>query len=256
MGIIENHPGTFVAENAWSFLPFVVYKMGGNFDELISYINEDEDDTMYFKKIETMARIHMIQEDYLEAIAIFEQIINEQSIGVNARLLAELDQAYCYAELAESGTRALLPRATRMPKKYSEYLDIRDEIMNKLHQSILAHPEPEVTIPEVMEFTVSNYPNPFNPTTTIHFTVATNQVTGNSGQVTSSAGVYQPVSVNIYNIRGQRVRSLVNGVYPVGQHSVVWNGSDDSGRSVGSGIYMYRVTAGEHSTVRKMLLIK
>jgi tetratricopeptide (TPR) repeat protein len=238
--IIENFPATIEAENAWSFLPYVVYKMDGDFDELLNYINEDEDETMYFKKIETIARIRMMQKDFLEAIALFEMIINELSIEVNARLLAELDQAYCYVEMAETNiTRATLPRATRMPKKYSEYIDIRDEIINRINQSILSQSEPEVTIPEVIEFSVSNYPNPFNPTTTIKFGI-------NSSHVT----------IDIFNVKGQKIRSLVDSVYPAGEHSVVWNGNDDSGRSVGSGIYFYRINAGEYNATKKMLLIK
>jgi len=85
-----------------------------------------------------------------------------------------------------------------------------------------------------------NYPNPFNPETVIRFTLA-------------RAGV---VAVDVYNVKGQRVRSLVNGVYEAGEHSVVWNGRDDDGRSVGSGVYFYRMVAGEYKGVRKMVLLK
>jgi len=85
-----------------------------------------------------------------------------------------------------------------------------------------------------------NYPNPFNPETVIRFTLA-------------RAGV---VAVDVYNIKGQRVRSLAGGVYEAGVHSVVWNGCDDVGRSVGSGVYFYRMVAGEYRAVRKMVMIK
>jgi hypothetical protein len=88
-----------------------------------------------------------------------------------------------------------------------------------------------------------NYPNPFNPITTLQFTV-------------DSTITNQHVTINIYNIRGQLVRSLVNGEFETGDHTVVWNGTDDSGRGVSSGIYFYRMTTNSYSATRKMILMK
>ncbi|MCL2063162.1 MAG: T9SS type A sorting domain-containing protein [Candidatus Cloacimonetes bacterium] len=85
-----------------------------------------------------------------------------------------------------------------------------------------------------------NFPNPFNPTTMIAFE---NAVDGN-------------VSIDIFNIRGQRVRSLVNEHFQAGRHSIEWNGLDDNNRAVSSGVYFYQMRAGEHSEVRRMVLIK
>jgi flagellar hook assembly protein FlgD len=65
-----------------------------------------------------------------------------------------------------------------------------------------------------------------------------------------------PVNITIYNIKGQRVRSLVDGLYEPGHHSVVWNGTDGNGRSVGSGVYLYRIVAGAHNATKKMVLMK
>ncbi|MCL2065035.1 MAG: T9SS type A sorting domain-containing protein [Candidatus Cloacimonetes bacterium] len=86
----------------------------------------------------------------------------------------------------------------------------------------------------------SNYPNPFNPETTISFSVA----------------VESNVSVDIYNIRGQKVRTLVNSNFSAGNHSVVWNGKDENGRKVGSGIYFYQMQTNDYVTTRKMVLMK
>jgi len=86
----------------------------------------------------------------------------------------------------------------------------------------------------------TNYPNPFNPSTTIAFDMAL------AGQV----------SIEIYNIKGQRVKEVVSGSFSVGSHKVVWNGDDSAGRSVGSGVYFYRMTTSGYSSVRKMLLLK
>jgi len=94
-----------------------------------------------------------------------------------------------------------------------------------------------VSIPTKLQ---GNYPNPFNPSTTIAFDLAR---TGH-------------VALDIYNIKGQKVRSLVNNVMEAGQHTVVWNGADDVGHSVSSGVYFYRMTTVGHSQLKKMLLLK
>jgi len=85
-----------------------------------------------------------------------------------------------------------------------------------------------------------NYPNPFNPTTTIAY------------QLTKS----QPVNITVYNAKGQKVRNLLNSVITAGNHTVVWNGMDDHGKSVSSGIYYYRLSTADHSEVRKAILMK
>jgi len=97
----------------------------------------------------------------------------------------------------------------------------------------------EVVVPVVTNL-LGNYPNPFNPETVIGFSLAQR---GN-------------VSIDIFNLKGQKVRSLVNEVYSAGAHSVVWNGRDEHGRQVGSGVYFYRMSVGEYVQVRKMILLK
>jgi len=84
-----------------------------------------------------------------------------------------------------------------------------------------------------------NYPNPFNPETAIRFSLK------ESG----------PVRISIFNVKGQLVRTLVNGNLPAGAHNLVWNGKDDNNRPVSSGIYMYRMeSAGYHQTLKMMLM--
>jgi M6 family metalloprotease-like protein len=86
----------------------------------------------------------------------------------------------------------------------------------------------------------NNYPNPFNPQTIIRFSIE------NMGNV----------RINVYNVRGQQIRTLTNGMYGVGSHVVIWDGTDDYERSVGSGVYFYKMTTDEFSAVRKMILLK
>ena len=85
-----------------------------------------------------------------------------------------------------------------------------------------------------------NYPNPFNPVTTIRYNIPKN---GN-------------VTVKVYNILGQKVKTLVNRVQKSGENSVVWNGTNDNGNMVASGIYMYKIKNGRHTSTKKMILMK
>ncbi|MDD5071291.1 MAG: T9SS type A sorting domain-containing protein [Patescibacteria group bacterium] len=85
-----------------------------------------------------------------------------------------------------------------------------------------------------------NFPNPFNPSTTIEFTVSSDN----------------PVALDIYSVAGQKVRTLVNGRLTVGVHSVVWDGRDETGLAVSSGIYLCRITAGNFTSVHKMTLAR
>jgi hypothetical protein len=93
---------------------------------------------------------------------------------------------------------------------------------------------------------LGNYPNPFNPTTSIQFTI---------GETTlQSDGAL--VQIDIYNIRGQLVRSLVNRNFESGTHSVIWNGLDDDGLPVGSGVYLYQLRTDDYVLTRKMIMMK
>jgi len=97
----------------------------------------------------------------------------------------------------------------------------------------------DVALPAIATL-IGNYPNPFNPETVIHFSLARPE----------------KVRLDIFSVRGQLVRSLVNSVYNAGLHTTVWNGCDNLGRPVSSGVYFYRMTTSEYVSVRKMLLLK
>ena len=86
-----------------------------------------------------------------------------------------------------------------------------------------------------------NHPNPFNPETTIQYSILQES----------------KVELNIYNIKGQKVKTLVNEVLPAGEHSAIWNGIDSNGNRVSSGIYFYRLKVnGKTDAVKKCLLLK
>lgn len=85
-----------------------------------------------------------------------------------------------------------------------------------------------------------NYPNPFNPATTIQYDLPEQT----------------RVRITVYNTVGQVVRTLVDRHESPGQHETIWDGRDDSGHQVSSGLYLYRMTAGDFMRSRKMLLLK
>ena len=85
-----------------------------------------------------------------------------------------------------------------------------------------------------------NYPNPFNPSTVIEF------------QLTSTT----EVELTIYNLLGQEITKLISEKLLPGKHTVEWDGSEDSGIKVTSGVYYYRLKANDQTKTRKMLLIR
>ncbi|MBN2411018.1 cellulase family glycosylhydrolase [candidate division KSB1 bacterium] len=85
-----------------------------------------------------------------------------------------------------------------------------------------------------------NYPNPFNPVTTIIYYVP----------------AYQHVDIAVYNVAGQKVRTLVNAKQTAGTYSIVWDGLDNSGRAVSGGLYIYKMQAKAYRQSRKMILMR
>jgi len=89
---------------------------------------------------------------------------------------------------------------------------------------------------------LQNYPNPFNPTTIISFSLNNESI--------------ENTELIIYNVKGQKVKTLVNEPFSKGTYSVVWNGDDSKGDKVSSGIYFYQLKNGSKSQTKKMILMK
>ncbi|MCD4796055.1 MAG: T9SS type A sorting domain-containing protein, partial [Candidatus Cloacimonetes bacterium] len=113
--------------------------------------------------------------------------------------------------------------------------------------SLYSYSSNEAEDPEIISSPISlmqNYPNPFNPETTISF---------------STAEDTENTELIIYNIKGQKVKQLISNSanqLSSGQHSVVWNGRDDNGELVSSGVYFYKLKTDNKELTRKMLLVK
>jgi len=105
--------------------------------------------------------------------------------------------------------------------------------------NVLYKPEDKTIMPSGYSLS-QNYPNPFNPSTEISFALA----------------VASEVTLEVYNIGGQRVSTAANGFFEAGEHSVVWNSQSDNGQPLASGIYFYRLKAGAFTDTKKMILMK
>lgn len=101
-------------------------------------------------------------------------------------------------------------------------------------------PTREITVNRLTASLDQNTPNPFNPTTMISFTLAQRE----------------QVTLSIFDASGRLVRSLVNDARGLGSHQVSWDGRDNNGATVSSGIYFYRLTAGKFSQSKKMVMLK
>jgi hypothetical protein len=124
-------------------------------------------------------------------------------------------------------------------EKYDLFTEVETEVALAKNGERGAVEFASAVLPESYRL-AQNYPNPFNPSTNINFDLPEPA----------------PVSLQIYNSIGQLVSTLINEQRPAGYHSVVWNGSDDSGHLLPSGVYFYRINAGNFVESRKMMLVK
>ena len=94
---------------------------------------------------------------------------------------------------------------------------------------------------DLQQFTLQqNFPNPFNPTTNINFSLK------NASNV----------QIDIFNLKGQRVKTLISQTINAGEHSITWNGNDDSNSPVSSGIYYYKISTEFGEDTKKCILMK
>ena len=119
---------------------------------------------------------------------------------------------------------------------FPELFIAADGKMWALGSSIFVEEQKPITEFELKQ----NFPNPFNPETTIKYVLAENG----------------PVTLHIYNMTGQVVRTLVNERQAAGRYSIRWDGKDDHGLSVSSGIYFYSLSTEKFHAVKKLMMLK
>ena len=159
-------------------------------------------------------------------------------------LLCLLDLAYTLQEMlyndqakgshSEAAYQANGLQVSSLQEARQAVAQIWAQILNRAEFANL----PELPVPTGLE--LANYPNPFNPATTIAFSIP------ETGKV----------RVAVYNLKGQKVKDLINSELPEGNHKLVWDGKDEANRNVGSGIYFLRLESGGKTSIRKAMLLK
>ncbi len=178
-------------------------------------------------------------EDYQSAADLIELVLEDPESEVDS-LNAVLDLEICYL-LASLG-QSKKPVTTNFAQyRYPDHKTYKVNHRAHMQQlmALLNKNVEEVPIPQAVTLR-QNYPNPFNPNTTIEF----------------SLPKQQKVKLTIYNIRGQVVKTLANGVCEKGIHKVLWEGKNSFGKPVATGVYFYRLEAGGKCFTHKMLMLK
>ncbi len=180
---------------------------------------------------------------YLQAIQGYEDLLEASATELDS-LLCLLDIAYTLQDMyyndQSKGTHTSASYQANgihvsSLKEATLTVDrIWSEILNASDNTTILN----ATVPTHLD--VTNYPNPFNPTTTIAFSLPEEGV----------------VRLSVYNIRGQLVKELINESIPRGFHKVVWDGRDNRNSSVSSGLYFVRVDVGNTSKVKKIMMLK
>lgn len=181
--------------------------------------------------------------NYQEAIAWFEDVISNSESEIDS-LMAVIDLGYVYMLMEGDDKASVTCRYPQLkPKTMSEYETNRESILVSLFGAVenqAGYTDSEYTQQAILPVLRSNFPNPFNPSTTISFLLPKDA----------------SCTLEVYNIRGQKVKTLINETRFAGNHSVVWTGLDDNGKPVSSGLYFYRLTTPNSIQTKKMLLLK
>ncbi|MCD4829274.1 MAG: T9SS type A sorting domain-containing protein [Candidatus Cloacimonetes bacterium] len=176
----------------------------------------------------------------------YDAVLEWESPSLTGRLEFAMYRVYCNEDMVHeiadfettTWTHADLDADTYTYCVTAMWGDYESDDSNTIEVVILSSgsdiPEPVVT------GLGDNFPNPFNPVTTIPYSLAADRT----------------VSITVYNILGQAVRTFDLGMRPGGHHSVTWDGTDASGCDVSSGIYFIRLRAGDYTEVRKAILMK
>jgi len=225
---------------------------GGNMYGLCNYYEElqniNPQDTVFCVLCRNLAiDCKKESELYEEALIDYANVLESPADEADSTF-TEINIIYTLLEL-ENGNRGF--SLSHLPERIIELqpLNLQDcqaktqERLDNLLDNLLGEPEPEEE-PSVSFATLHrNYPNPFNPSTTISFNLTAKNA--------------KDAKIEIYNLKGQKVKTLSNSNFTEGNHSVVWNGDDDTGKPVSSGVYFYKLNVnGKSESVRKCLLLK
>ena len=194
--------------------------------------------------MEAVVRTNDITVDFAEPVSAVDMKI---TYGANLKVVSVSAGAEAVEWMAQANELRVAAASARSFQDITitfEQLTPTDlEISARVDESIMMTAATKV-VPVPVEYALAqNYPNPFNPMTDIRYQIADNR---------------SPVhtTLKIYNILGQKVRTLVEETKEPGYYTTTWNGKDASGNAVASGVYLYRLTAGDFTATKRMVLMK
>ena len=186
-----------------------------------------------------LLRFHYVTDQSVNGEGIYADLIDPTPFSEEMSLLAEAyPDTFSVVTPTELGTYYYIARGRDIDGQKSRWSNAVSWIVNDLTGD---------DTPACASTLTQNYPNPFNPTTTIRFTVGERE-TGASGRAR--------VSIGLYDCLGRRVALLKDEAMPVGEYSVVWDGTNHSGNPLASGIYFVRLDVGAARFTRKMVLMR
>jgi tetratricopeptide (TPR) repeat protein len=197
------------------------------------YLNQEID----YITSNLIAQTDLRIENYIDAISFYESVISNPPSSVDSLYaIINLGYAYLLMEDSQKGLSYVGKYANLKPISYSAWSANTELILNEIDQLYTSN-EQIVSNDVIM---TSNYPNPFNPSTTITFSIPETS----------------RVRISVYNIKGQKVKELMNTEMTRGNHRLVWNGKDANNSNVASGIYFIKLESGGKTSIRKAMLMK
>jgi len=227
---VGNYYVTGVFESTATFGSYSIYANGETdvFVAKLGSILSAENDILSFQIPEQIGEI------IIDEVAHTVQL--NVPLGTNVTALVPTIEISDFATIdPESDT----PQNFTEPVEYIVTAENGDEQIWMVTVTLLVYSENDLT-PAVTKL-ISNFPNPFNPSTTIYFSLTTENT--------------ESTELIIYNLKGQKIKTfpvILSGV----EGSVVWNGKDDNDQPVTSGIYFYKLQTGDFSQIKKMILLK
>nr|WP_321268670.1 T9SS type A sorting domain-containing protein [uncultured Sulfurimonas sp.] len=241
----------FIIQRAYEFekdfsIPEGIYLKDGDTGEYVpitieNYYDVDEPQELYYKDNtgEMLAWDGTVTKSYGIWDVTSEVVIYDLLSGEVTRILDPYSCDTMYGSWSPDGTKICYVRK-ETDASYLNIYDIEQNAHSIIHVEGESVPSAVHDQKPVLLSIKGIYPNPFNPSTTIEFSLSQ---TGN-------------VHIVIYNMIGQKIRDLFNGTINRGLHSQMWNGRDNQGGTVSSGVYLCHLTMGEQVASRQMLLLR
>ena len=235
--ILDNEPIRGIELNIYHNSPSLVYAGVSKGEKLENVVDEEGNPR-------TMTLLGNYLEDHLKVLAYSTSRARTAGDGIEGDLVHVSYELVEGADLPSEVTFYLglanLPGTSMDPELLNVVCGYPDESNPVVVETNTLSLEQNLAIPT--QFALhQNYPNPFNPSTQISFDVPEGS---------------EFVRLNIYNVLGKNVSSLINNVVNPGKHKVEWNAKDNEGNPVASGIYFYELSSASFTARKKMLLIR